>query len=292
MDTLSKFSFEENEKFIKVFLPLPEGESGVYGLFESSDSSLVFELRTGPHSDVINLPAEDIHLSIVNATGYCPTSNNINGSSMQFEIEVERSSITVRSRNSEQYGLVSPLLEHEHFRLLFFLLPLKGPCIVPAITSSSDKSEHHIPFNRKTDPNGILVTNSIKPSTRRSRFNFKSGTTEKPNIRRTATMRSALRSTTKDQKVRYATYKQTNVRTTKPPDDVPYIDILKDKKTYEEVKRSTTNEINSQWSATFIVFFSLQVFIVSTFAIFGLSMCILLQCKPKDYSIYKSVDID
>ena len=52
-------------------------------------------------------------------------------------------------------------------------------------------------------------------------------------------MRSALRSTTKDNKVRYATFKQANVRTTKPPEEVPYIDILKDRKTYEEVKRST-----------------------------------------------------
>ena len=58
----------------------------VYGLFESSDSSLVFELRFGLSNDVINLPAEDVRLSIVNATSYCPTSNNINGSNMQLEV--------------------------------------------------------------------------------------------------------------------------------------------------------------------------------------------------------------
>jgi len=60
------------------------------------------------------------------------------------------------------------------------------------------------------------------------------------------------------------------------------IDILKDRQVYEEVQRSGTNEINMVWSKTFLTFFVVEVVLIGSFIVFGLSMFVLLQCRPKE----------
>uniref|UniRef100_A0AC34QCM3 Uncharacterized protein n=1 Tax=Panagrolaimus sp. JU765 TaxID=591449 RepID=A0AC34QCM3_9BILA len=286
-DNLAKFSFEKDDRFIKVVLPVFDEEASVFGSFETSESVIVFELLHDLNLKLLNLPADDVKLSILNATKYCSGHGQANGSIMNFEIEIENYAITVRSKNSEAYPFKMPLLEHEHFRLLFFAKNDKDLCVLPAITKTSNKSEHQL---LSSPSESTSEFNVIRPSTRKSRFNgFTS--TQTPGMRRTATMRSAFAGTTRHS-LRYATYKKTNTATTDMPFEVPYIDISKDRKTYEEVKRSITNEINSAWSPTFFIFFSIEIFIVSIFTIFGLTMFVCLQLRPKNYLMTKPVIIE
>uniref|UniRef100_A0A914HZB5 Uncharacterized protein n=1 Tax=Globodera rostochiensis TaxID=31243 RepID=A0A914HZB5_GLORO len=60
-----------------------------------------------------------------------------------------------------------------------------------------------------------------------------------------------------------------------------YIDILLDRKLYEEVQRSRTNEINSSWSTAFFVFMLLIAFLISITGVFALLVSVLLQWRPK-----------
>ena len=58
----------------------------VFGLFESSDSSVIFELRFGSNLDVINMPAADMDLSIESVTGFCAEDSYQNGTELHIEV--------------------------------------------------------------------------------------------------------------------------------------------------------------------------------------------------------------
>lgn len=150
-----------------------------------------------------------------------------------FQIEIEESFITVRSRNAERYSLESPLIPNEHFRILFF--SSDENCVIPAITSPSSKSA----FQLSVEHSEISLLTETSRSTKRSRFNFNPDPTPYPTLKRTATMRSAYdRTTPRYGKVRFATYKMIALRTTPSPKEGGYIDILKDRDVYEQVQRS------------------------------------------------------
>uniref|UniRef100_A0AC34G1K3 Uncharacterized protein n=1 Tax=Panagrolaimus sp. ES5 TaxID=591445 RepID=A0AC34G1K3_9BILA len=292
IDTLSKFTFEPESRFIRILIPASSNSTRVFGLFETSDASVVFELRFGANLDLINMPAGDIELSIQKATGFCSEDSYQNGTELHIEIELEESSFTIRSRNSEQYPLDTQLLPHEHFRLLFFSSP--DLCVLPATTTSSAESEFHL-HPLSSESTNISTTTSQPPSdfsasvssfsasksTKRSRFNFNPEPTQFPNIQRTATMRSAFdRTTPKYGKVRFATYKALPHETTPSTKELSYIDISKDREVYENVQRSNTREINNVWSPTFLLFFGVETLIIGGFVVFGFIMFIVLQCKP------------
>jgi len=65
-----------------------------------------------------------------------------------------------------------------------------------------------------------------------------------------------------------------------------YIDIIKDRKIYEEVQRSRTNEVNSEWSLTFLAFFSIEMVLLCLFVIFGITIFLALQFRPREHDKY------
>uniref|UniRef100_A0AC35GGP5 Uncharacterized protein n=1 Tax=Panagrolaimus sp. PS1159 TaxID=55785 RepID=A0AC35GGP5_9BILA len=282
-DTLSKFSFEPETPYIKIIIPASANSTRVFGLFETSDASVVFELRFGTNLDLINMPAGDIELSIEKATGFCSEDSYLNGTELHIEIELEESSFTIRSRNAEQYPLDTQLLPHEHFRLLFF--SSDDLCVLPATTTTSAQSEFHLHPPSPSSENSTVSSSSSPPPSPSSRSSTKRKPTHFPNIvERTATMRTAFERTTPNiyGKVRFATYKMLQIGTTPNPSGVSYIDIIKDRDVYESVQRSDTREINNVWSPTFLLFFGVETLIIGGFVIFGFIMFIILQCKPRD----------
>uniref|UniRef100_A0A1I7ZEU5 Membrane protein UL56 n=1 Tax=Steinernema glaseri TaxID=37863 RepID=A0A1I7ZEU5_9BILA len=81
--------------------------------------------------------------------------------------------------------------------------------------------------------------------------------------------------------VRFATYKS---HTRRSSDNEPhsYVDIINDKKALEEVRRSRTEEINATWTSTFLAFFGIEVLLMVSFVVFGLTMFVVLQFHPEN----------
>uniref|UniRef100_A0A7E4W6Q1 Uncharacterized protein n=1 Tax=Panagrellus redivivus TaxID=6233 RepID=A0A7E4W6Q1_PANRE len=302
LDTLNKFSYEADQRFLRVNISYPGNTARVFGLFELEDSAIIFELTHGTDLPVLNIPAPDVDLSLRNATHQC---SNVNKRlHLNVEIELSPDSITVRSKNAERYPLSSSLILHEHFRLLFFAVPSAkndATCVLPATWESRSRSENKLPSSPShRGPVEVGYLTFKVPTTKRNGINIRETSTMASLAqRRATTYRAAIeRRSTVDryrQIIKKPKYQQDQLglSTVPPPTPEPnYIDISKDKDVYEQIQKSMTREINSSWSATFIFFFAIVAMTVGIFTCFGLAMFVLLQCRPRDHEQLKPVPID
>ncbi|KAI1727769.1 hypothetical protein Ddc_05086 [Ditylenchus destructor] len=207
---------------------------------------------------------------------------------ISLEIEVQPNSLIVRSQDLpdivdyNQYSFPTFLRNGESFQLYFLWLQanstdnsVENSCLLKATIEPGEQ----VP----TTP--IEQIKSFNPN-RYAQYDNYIMRRRKPKLPRRTT------ATTKKPREgqQFATkLKNLDNRIIPTPDASPeieqdsqIIDILKDRKIYEEIQQSKTNAINCVWSNTFLVFFVVEVVLIGLFVTFGISMFILLQCRPKN----------
>jgi hypothetical protein len=181
--------------------------------------------------------------------------------------------VTIRGHNAERYEFPEPLLAEELF-------------LVAVITNETDERfciSNAISELQSTSGRLASRANATSTSSRKiSRFDVDSNYLNgNPVALAQRSTLSPYSFTTTNGNEHFATFK-TGIFNTLPTASSPsYIDILKDKDILVEVRKSWTDEVNSDWSRTFLAFFTAECVFVGMFIAFCVIMFFFLQCRPK-----------
>ncbi|KAI6228243.1 hypothetical protein M3Y95_00602100 [Aphelenchoides besseyi] len=244
---------------------LPSSQLTVYGKIEAKDSSwfVLFEIDHSLIPSTFPTINEDIQAGDL----FNKCSNFDATREIEFELELHSRYVRIRSRNSERYDFPEPLALGRELSAEFYVQETQDGHLCTLDVRVEQKEQSRFLIMKPTVPTNSFTTNEMSEDlqkTRRMLF-----TTVSPRLW--------------TGKVRFATYKmqQRSRITMKPIGGHTYIDIQKDREVYEAVQRSKTKEINSVWSYTFLFFLTLEVIVIGAFVVFGLTMFIVLQIRPR-----------
>ncbi|KAH7717488.1 hypothetical protein AAVH_15068 [Aphelenchoides avenae] len=294
--TNNTFTFDDSTSFIRASFKVPTNSTLIVGYVEAESREwfITFEVITGLSRLPSTFPYIDPSLAD-RQFSLCEHSDSGELAVQELEYQLHSTSVTIRGHNSERYDFPEALLFGQRFKIL--LLDASedgdGTCLLPTTfrhTSTSNFSTH-LEGSASTE----APTAARKVSLFGTDFNESLPKRTTVKVPRRTTGTHIPSSTTKrytGTNVRFATYKMQRIRSTTPTASaVAYIDIIKDRETYEQVQRSRTMEVNSIWSGTFLAFMGVQGILVGSFVLFGLAMFVLLQCRPKNKEKHIQIEV-
>ncbi|KAI6186194.1 hypothetical protein M3Y98_00106100 [Aphelenchoides besseyi] len=233
-------------------------KSTVYGKIEAKESSwfVLFEIDHALIPSTFPTINEDIQAGdLFNKCANFDATREV-----EFELELHSKYVRIRSRNSERYDFPESLALGRELSAVFYVQEIQDGNLCTLDVRVEQKEQSRFLIMKPTVPTNSFTTNEMSEDlqkTRRMLF-----TTVSPRLW--------------TGKVRFATYKmqQRSRITMKPIGGHTYIDIQKDREVYEA-------EINSVWSYTFLFFLTVEVVVIGTFVVFGLTMFIVLQIRPR-----------
>ncbi|KAI6197067.1 hypothetical protein M3Y94_01181100 [Aphelenchoides besseyi] len=257
---LTYFPFSQKSTFVRLSLDIPLNFTNVYGKIEAKDSSwfVLFEIDHSLIPSTFPTINEDIQAGDL----FNKCSNFDATREIEFELELHSRYVRIRSRNSERYDFPEPLALGRELSAEFYVQETQDGHLCTLDVRVEQKEQSRFLIMKPTVPTNSFTTNEIPPEN--SSYAIYHG------IAATVDRKSSIcylqNATTKQN------HNETHRRT----------HVHRHSKGQRSLRSSSTiKEINSVWSYTFLFFLTLEVIVIGAFVVFGLTMFIVLQIRPR-----------